>query len=182
MKRFPRKYCCEIIKMSDQQDSTKYVWIFPDFATLLDFSWLCHSVDFSWLCHSVETKHNIFCRPNTMWRPRHQNKNTSWMFEILADGRQICGIIAGGHILHMCGCRDYKWLEGAYKVVVVGWREHTRSCREPFSMRTLHGTLHKTTAAAAKHWSSRTLNTEAAAAAFGKMTAVHSLVVTAVLR
>ena len=34
------------------------------------------------------------------------------MFEILADGRQICGIIAGGH---MCGCRDYKWLEGAYK-------------------------------------------------------------------
>ena len=115
MKRFLRKYCCQIIKVSDQQDSTKYVWIFPDFATLLDFSWLCHSVDFSWLCHSVETKHNIFCRPNTMWRPRHQNKNTSWMFEILADGRQICGIIAGGHILHMCGCRDYKWLEGAYK-------------------------------------------------------------------
>ena len=36
--------------------------------------------------------------------------------------------------LDICGCPDYKWLEG------------TRSCRQPFSMRTLHWTLHKNTA------------------------------------
>ena len=120
-------------------------WIFPDFATL----WIFPDFATLWLC----------------------GDQTQYFF---ADQTQCGGLVTKTRILHEClrfwSTGDkYAGLSpvGIFCIcagvgIINGWREHTRSCREPFSMRTLHGTLHKTTAAA-KHWSSKILkqqNTE----------------------
>ena len=106
MKRFLRKYCCEIIKMSDQQDSTKYVWIFPEFATL----WIFPDFATLWLC----------------------GDQTQYFF---ADQTQCGGLVTKTRILHEClrfwptgdkyaGLSPVGTCAGVG--IINGWREHTR--------------------------------------------------------